>query len=177
MATIRSQVEGGDWRDSESARLALYRAVIPQVQIIDVELGAREIRQEVLKAVAHAEHPPVVVLSFHDFADTPRLELLQEKVDLARAAGADIVKIATMVESPTDLRILAALLINNAAQPLVVIGMGAYGSLSRIAFGALGSLWTFAHLREPTAPGQLTLEQTTELLELFYPRYHATPEG
>src|SRR5262245_14212507 len=49
IATIRHADEGGGWRGSEADRLALYRALLPSVDAVDVEI-ASEIGPAVLAA-------------------------------------------------------------------------------------------------------------------------------
>ncbi len=167
IATIRSRVEGGAWQGSEPARLALFRAVVPSVSAVDIELGSAEIRDEVMATAHHALKP--VIVSFHDFVDTPTYPELRRKLNAARAAGADVVKIATHTPDDRALTRLARLLVNHPGTPLVVLAMGPVGVKSRVLFPALGSLFTFASLTRQTAPGQLGLRQTRHALRLYYP--------
>ena len=64
---------------------------------------------------------------------------------------------------------LAEFTLAHRHRPLVTIGMGAAGAASRIFFPALGSLLTYTFLGAPTAPGQLTCEETLHYLTAFYP--------
>lgn len=169
LATIRSMAEGGQWRNSDAARLELFTAIIPHVDAIDIELSSGAILPDVI-ASARA-HGKSVIVSFHDFSGTPALNLLQETFERAKDRGADIVKIATMCSTPLDLRCLAAFTLSRAAEGVVTIGMGRGGVLSRIFFPALGSLFTFAAYGEGTAPGQLSLAETIDCIR----RYYAAP--
>ncbi len=68
LATIRSAAEGGGWQAPEAERLALFRALIPRVDAVDVEI-ASEIAREVIGAARGAGK--LAIASFHDFAKTP----------------------------------------------------------------------------------------------------------
>jgi 3-dehydroquinate dehydratase-1 len=159
LATIRHGDEGGGWRGAEADRLALYRALLPRVDAIDVEI-ASEIGRPVIAAAREAGK--LAIASFHDFAKTPADGALAAVVERGRARGADVVKIATTVASPADLRALARLLVEH--DDLIVVGMGARGVASRVLFPLLGSLLTYASAGTQTAPGQLALDELVELL-------------
>jgi 3-dehydroquinate dehydratase-1 len=168
LATIRSAREGGQWDGDEGERLALFRAVIPGVDAVDIELSSRDILDEVAAAAKSAGK--TVIISFHDFESTPELGRLAEICAEARKKGADIVKIATFARDPRDIRVLARLTLDEAEKDIITVGMGPLGALTRIFFPALGSLLTYAHAGAATAPGQLNYRRTRELLDLFYPR-------
>lgn len=168
LLTIRSASEGGGWKGRDAERLELYRALLPLVDALDVELAA-SIRPAVVQAARRAER--LVVLSHHDFRRTPADGALERVVKRGLASGADIVKIAAHVRDDGDGTRLAALLVRHAARPLVVIGMGEHGKKTRVFFPALGSRFTFASLDRGTAPGQLDLAETQRELRFFYPDY------
>lgn len=161
LATIRHGDEGGGWRGSEPDRLALYRALLPRVDALDVEIAA-EIAAPAIAAAR--DQGKLAIASFHDFAKTPAPDALREAVARGRALGADVVKIATAVASSGDLRVLARLLVESDDVGLIVIGMGARGVASRVFFPLLGSLLTYASTGTQTAPGQLALDELVELL-------------
>lgn len=164
LATVRHADEGGGFRGPEPERLALYRALLPRVDAIDVEV-ASEIGAAVIAAARDAGR--LAIASFHDFAKTPDPAALGAVVARGRALGADVVKIATAVAGPEDLRVLARLLLEHEDVGLVVIGMGARGAASRVFFPLLGSLLTYASAGAETAPGQLALGDLVALLRRF----------
>lgn len=166
IGTIRGRAEGGAWTESEAGRLALYQAMTPLVDAVDIEIGADAINREV---IAHArEHQACVIGSFHDFDGTPDASRLQQILEKGLRLGVDIVKIAAHCATIDDLRRLARFLLDHPDNALVVIGMGPAGMASRIFFPALGSLLSYTFINTPSAPGQLSLEDTLRQLRLFY---------
>ena len=166
LATIRSAAEGGGWQRPEAERLALFRALIPRVDAVDVEL-ASEIARDVVGAARGAGK--LAITSFHDFAKTPGDGALADVVALGRALGADVVKIATAVAGPGDVRSLARLLVSTEDIGLIAIGMGDRAVATRLLFPALGSLLTYAHAGAATAPGQIPLDEMPSLLRRLFP--------
>jgi 3-dehydroquinate dehydratase-1 len=168
LATLRSSKEGGRFGEDGDERAVLYRELLPHVGAIDIELDAR-VRASVVQAARRRKVP--VVLSHHDFEATPPDAVLDRVVIRSREAGADITKIAAHLKSEADAARLAALFARHPGAPLVVIGMGELGKLTRVLFPALGSLFTFAALDRATAPGQLALAETIRELCRYYPDY------
>jgi 3-dehydroquinate dehydratase-1 len=162
LGTVRSGSQGGKWTGSENERLALYRALLPHVDAVDVELDAK-IRGAVVRAARKAKR--TVVLSHHDFRTTPSAARLDALVRRSAKAGADVIKIATFVKSTNDVLTLSRLFVRHRNRPLVVIGMGERGRVTRVLFPAIGSLFTFASLGRKTAPGQLGLRETLRGIE------------
>ncbi|MBS1849138.1 MAG: type I 3-dehydroquinate dehydratase [Actinobacteria bacterium] len=167
IGTIRSRAEGGSWDGTDARRLELFELLLPHVGIVDIELSSTDLADRVVTA-AHAAGRGVIV-SFHDFEHTPSPQELGRTITTARDNGADVVKIATTVEANDDLRTLARVLVDHDDTDLIVIGMGPLGVPSRVLFPFLGSRLTFAAFGEPSAPGQLELDDLVEALRLVSP--------
>ncbi|MDQ6967051.1 MAG: type I 3-dehydroquinate dehydratase [Mariprofundaceae bacterium] len=170
IATIRSSDEGGDWCGTEAERLSLFKTIISHVDAIDIELLSKEIMLDVIET-AH-EAGKLAVVSYHNFKSTPSYDDLVELVNEAKKKGADIVKIACTAISQSDMQNLARLTIDCSSKNIITIAMGSKGLVSRLMFPALGSLMTFAYVGRPTATGQLRLDETLDLLRLFYPEFN-----
>lgn len=172
IATIRAGDEGGEWREPEEARIALFRSIIAHVDAVDLELR----HQGTIGALRDdlATNGKTLIVSHHDYAGTPTYDRLVSVVTSAKDTGANIVKIATMVKSDHDIRVLARVLIEHGDKDLIVIGMGAMGSITRLLFPSLGSLLTFAFCstEQRTAPGQLPFSRMFSLLRHLYPKYN-----
>lgn len=171
IATIRTKAEGGAWEGAESDRLELFRAVLPHVDAVDIELSATEILPE-LVTDAHMQGK-VVVVSNHNFDYTPSLADLENMAQRAKQSGADYVKISTMAKTLADIKTLAMFTLRNAELGLIVSAMGNQGSVSRVFFPALGSRITYAHAGgQPLVPGQLEYQDTFNMFRRFYPAFN-----
>ena len=158
IATIRSKKEGGQWSGSERERLELFKSVLPHVGAVDIELGSKSILKEVVREAHRLKK--TAIISYHNFKKTPDPRFLVKILKEAKAAGADVVKIAVMARSKKDLRTMADFTASHAEERIITLSMGREGALSRILFPLLGSLMTFAHVGRPTAPGQWDLKTT-----------------
>lgn len=171
IATIRTQEEGGKWNQPEEERLRLFRAVLTRAGAVDIELNSLAIRDRVIEAAKAANR--CVIISYHNFLTTPDNTFLEDRLQKAKEIGADIVKIATYIRSADDIRTLASLLLSHPLSNLLLLGMGDYGRITRILFPTLGLPMTFAYLDQPTASGQLSVRETNEYLQFFYPDFSA----
>jgi len=161
--TVRSAGEGGAVRMGDAERLALFSALIPLTDIVDIELSSGRILADVV-AIARS-HRKKVIVSYHNFRSTPAVSRLADIVSRARSAGADIVKIAAMPRAGADLRRLAGLLVDST--DLIVIAMGGLGAPSRVLFPYLGSLVTYASVGASTAPGQMGLAELRKAFDYY----------
>ena len=170
IATIRSADEGGAARLDDERRGALFAAVLPHVDAVDVELHA-VIRDRIVD-LAHDAGKPAIV-SFHDFERTPIDDDLVAILEAAKLRGADVVKIATQVGGAGDLDRLLALLLEHREKNIVVIGMGPHGAASRVFFPLFGSLLSYGFVGRASAPGQPALAELARELERYSPDFAA----
>ncbi len=151
LLTVRSPAEGGMNSLTDQARRGLIRTLLPVAAMLDVEIASMEALADVCSAAR--EQGVVVVASFHDFSGCPETAVLYEKIHHARAAGADIVKLAVTPQNTAELASLAGLL-EAAPGPLSLMGMGPLGPVSRLLCAQLGSVLNYGFLDRPTVPGQ-----------------------
>lgn len=163
LATIRSKAEGGKSGISEKDRLILFQSIMPFVDAVDVELDSKKILKHVIKT-AHKSNKKIIV-SYHNFKNTPEQKRLEAIVKKCRNAGGHIVKIATLALEKKDIVRLAALAISH--KNIIVVAMGRMGAASRLFFPMLGSLLTYCSVTESSAPGQLSLKDTKLLLKML----------
>ncbi len=155
IVTCRRSEDGGRWEHSEDQRMVLLRTAIAEgAEYVDLEgsVAARVPRYGKTKRI----------VSHHDFSRTPP-DLAHLHRRLA-AMDADIVKIATMANHPTDnLRMLE--MVQAARVPTVGICMGEIGVPTRILAGRAGAPFTYATFNEDRllAPGQIGWRQMRDI--------------
>ena len=166
--TLRIVDEGGKCSATEEERLSIFQRALSIVSAIDVEFRS---------GLASRLFPQVervskcLIVSYHDFAQTPALEKLEEVITEA-SAQASIVKVSTMIKAEADIKILEELLMRKWPVPLCIIGMGSLGTSTRVNFPCLGSALTYGFLDSPSAPGQLSARALMENLRQKLPGYN-----
>lgn len=124
----------------------LIKAIEAGCDFVDIEIESPEKKRIIEKA---KQNDCQVIVSMHDFEKTP------EKISIEKG-NADLFKIATKVNSIEDCKRILDLLKNR--NDLIVIGMGEFGSFTRIIAPLYGSYLTYASINKITAPGQLDLK-------------------
>jgi 3-dehydroquinate dehydratase-1 len=138
---------------SPQQRRALYGSFMEAAGLVDIELRRAAEMKEVIREARTAGVG--VILSYHDFQRTPPPGKLRELARGAREAGADIFKVAAMARGPRDLGWLLEFLADEkGALPLAVMGMGAFGKVSRLALAQAGSCLNYGYLGKANASGQ-----------------------
>jgi 3-dehydroquinate dehydratase-1 len=144
-------------------RVMMFREIVSVVNAIDVELGS-PVSDEILSNAGNA----TIIISEHDYQKTPTENALRDMIDRACKQGADIVKIAVMSNSRDDVRRLLNVT-GQCTTPIVSIGMGPVGTITRVMAPLCGSLFTFGFIGDVVAPGQLPIRKLIEEIRLYYP--------
>lgn len=171
--TCRIHLEGGLKQLSQEKRMELFTAAISSgnVDLVDIELCNEENFIKVIQECAKA-HNVKVILSYHNFKETPSEPFIYSKLVEAQTAGADIVKLAAMPETYGD--VLTLLSATNKARnervrvPIITMSMGSLGAVSRLAGGLFGSDITFAIGLQASAPGQIPIKELKAGMALLY---------
>lgn len=154
IATCRRPQDGGQWEGNESDRIVLLRTAIADgVDYIDIE---EDIADQIPRYGATKR-----IISYHNFQETP--DTIEEVHERMGNLDADIIKIATMANNPSDnLRVLR--LCRGSEIPTIAFCMGEIGTPSRILCGRFGAPFTYAtfHHERTLAPGQLSYKQMRE---------------
>lgn len=169
--TTRLKSEGGNWPSEDKSRLYVIREGLQHLAAVDVEFKSPLMPQVCTEAKALNK---AVVVSFHDFEKTPSFDELRTIAAKAAKHGT-IVKISAMVKSNEDIATLQKLLACGLDVPVCIIGMGAFGTKTRITFPALGSCLTYGYLDMPSAPGQILAKMLTEQLHSVDRGYSEQP--
>jgi len=156
IVTNRTKREGGQFPGSEEERVdTLKQAVDAGAEYVDIETSTPK---ELLRPFLESEHKSKIILSYHNFTDTP--EELGHLYELMCGMPADILKIVTYARDIANNLALFNLLrrAKKDNKKLIALCMGERGEISRILSPLLGGFLTFGSLEtgKETAPGQIT---------------------
>lgn len=168
--TIRNaKEEGGESRIFDSIKLKIFESAAPLVDAIDIELNSPIISRVISLA---RKNKNLIIVSSHNFKDTPRDAGLEKVFKNALKKGADIVKIAAWANSLDDVNRLMQFTARHKKHNVITMSLGSVGSISRLTFPSAGSLLTYGYVGQPSAPGQIPLGVLQEHLRLYYPEYN-----
>ena len=145
---------------TEDERLALLLAAISTgAAYVDIEIEAPAGTRQAVIAAAR-ERKCHVILSYHNFKETPLKQVLLLKIEECFDNGADIAKVVCQIQSTQDcVRVLS---LYEMRKNVIALGMGPLGFITRIAAPFLGAPLTYASL----APGKETAEGQPDLKTL-----------
>jgi 3-dehydroquinate dehydratase-1 len=153
IVTVRHPREGGAGGLTRREREVLYAEFLRCAVFIDVEVRSLTALRAIL-AAARAEQVGLIV-SDHHFKTTPPLARLLARRAAAQAVQPDIFKVATLTQTPAHFATLLDFLATTKQPPaLSVMGMGAFGKVSRLALARAGSVLNYGYLGELQVPGQ-----------------------
>ena len=173
IATIRTHNEGGKLTISDADYGKTYQAYLKQpfMDMLDVEMFRD---QQVVKNTVKLAHDKkvLIVMSNHDFKQTPSEDEIVKRLLKQDQLGADILKIAVMPQSKQDVFTLmnATLKVSQQSKkPLLTMSMGKLGTISRIATANMGGSFSFGMIGEASAPGQIDVTQLKQFLKTVQP--------
>lgn len=155
IATCRRAANGGKFRGSVERQLGvLAKAAASGCQIVDVELQSAMVARRA--DLQRLRNRVALLLSFHDFRGTRKLDETFQKMT---AHSAEFYKLVTTATSLYDNVVMMKFLEQKGQQHSVVgLCMGEQGIISRVLGVRAGSVFTFAASGpgEETAPGQIS---------------------
>ncbi|MDP3618791.1 MAG: type I 3-dehydroquinate dehydratase [Ramlibacter sp.] len=172
LLTRRSAREGGQTIGvSEEQVIDMYRAACASghIDLVDYEMsnGAEQVAQ--VRAFSKG-HGVQLVLSFHDFSQTPDAQELATHFVMAQRLGADVAKVAVMPRDMDDVIVLLKATLDASRGleiPVVSMAMGSHGAVSRVCGFTFGSAMTFAVGQNSSAPGQMPIEDVQAGIEML----------
>ena len=158
IATCRRAASGGKFRGSIASQLdVLNKAAAAGCQLVDVELQtASKCKPEQLRKLRTRAG---LILSFHDFRATKKLEETLEKM---LAYPADFYKVVSTATTLADnVAMIKFLSREGDRHSLIGMCMGEQGIISRVLGVRAGSVFTFASAGagQETAAGQITARE------------------
>jgi 3-dehydroquinate dehydratase I len=150
LATCRHDISG-----LQAQKTLLEAAAEAGAAYMDLEIELPAEQMQHLASVAK-KHGCKLIVSFHDYKATPATGELNSIIEACFSKGADIAKIAAMANTAADAARLMSLYATG--KPIIALGMGKQGAITRVAAPLLGAEFTFgsASAQLATAPGQLT---------------------
>ncbi|HTW58633.1 MAG TPA: shikimate dehydrogenase [Terriglobales bacterium] len=158
IATCRRVASGGKFRGSIASQLdILGKAAASGCQLVDIELqtASKCKPAQIQKLRGRAG----LILSFHDFRGTKKLDETLEKM---RAFPADYYKLVSTATTLADnVAMIQFLAREGDRHSLVSMCMGEQGIISRVLGLRAGSAFTFASagIGQETAPGQISAQE------------------
>jgi 3-dehydroquinate dehydratase/shikimate dehydrogenase len=158
IATCRRAASGGKFKGSIASQLEiLSKCAAVGCQLVDVELEtALKCKPQQLQQLRQKS---ALVLSYHDFRGTKKLE---ETLAKMAAFPADYYKIVGTATTLYDNVVMMKFLEKHSDKhSLIGLCMGEQGIISRVLGVRAGSVFTFAAVNpdEKTAPGQVTAQE------------------
>src|SRR6266446_1038467 len=165
IGTCRRVANGGRFRGSIASHLDLLaKASAAGCQLVDIELqSASRLKPQQLQRLRSWA---ALILSYHDYRATRKLEETLEKM---AAITADFYKIVTTATTLYDNVVMMKFLEKESDKhSLIGLCMGEQGIISRVLGVRAGSVFTFAALSpdEKTAPGQVTAQELRNLYRI-----------
>ncbi len=165
IACNRSAAEGGAWRGPEARRIEeLLRAMELGAAMVDVELRTKNLAN-IVKLIKRKTQ---LLLSHHNFENTPGPEALRRIVQRQLDVGADVCKVVTTATRFEDNATVLGLFTEFPETRLVAFAMGPLGMTSRVLSPLAGGDFTYASLTEgaESAPGQATAAELRKLYRM-----------
>ena len=142
LITARRPDEGGANDLDDQKRVDLYRNFLDQADLLDIEIASLRSNPTFLDLASEAQSKNIqVVASFHDFSGFPGKSELSSIIKDGYHTGANIVKLAVVVNTMPELFHLVELVEENQKEGRLIsaMGMGPLGKLSRLVLAKAGS--------------------------------------
>jgi 3-dehydroquinate dehydratase-1 len=171
--TCRADAEGGFKQIRADIRLKLIQAAIGSghIDLVDVEMCNETVFIENIKDTAE-RYGAKLILSYHNFDQTPVEAFIFDKLVQAQEMGADIAKVAVMPKNYQDVLILLNATLKARTEylkiPIITMSMGPEGGVTRLAGGLFGSDITYAIGKEASAPGQIPIGDLRKAMSVLY---------
>lgn len=163
LGTWRTIGEGGACPLKEVQYEELLETCINQgiLSAIDIELFSYRESFKPLVAAAK-ESSMTIIMSYHNFQETPEEEALQIYAQRMMELGADVIKFATMPQTSDDVwRMLSLTKYWQESFPhipRITMSMGRLGQVTRTCGTVFGNCMTFGTIGEASAPGQVPVD-------------------
>jgi 3-dehydroquinate dehydratase-1 len=162
--TLKSKYESGFFEGDRREQISLLRKIgSTKPMLLDIDITVLKKDKDLRKFVKDNKIP--VLVSFHDFRNTPNKSLLLQKFEDMKKYSNYVKLVTTARNFQDNLRVLS-LYENNTSTNLIAFAMGEHGISSRLLCTLYGnSPFTYASLDTPLAPGQLDIGVMKKIYE------------
>lgn len=167
LLTLRTTIEGGAYPWKSTERILLFEKLIPYADAVDLELVNMKYVHPLLQQARNENRG--VILSSHSLNRKITFGKAVRIIEEFRKYRVQAYKLATLVRTQEDLKVLAQVLMEYPRLRLGLMGTGPLADVSRLVLPPLGSKLVYGYLDEPAAKGQPSLEQVSDFVE-FVPR-------
>ena len=170
--TMRSRSEGGRFPLSEEERLLwLSKLANERPMLLDVEFETLRKNDSLLDYIEEQNVP--ILVSWHDFSQTPSSDKILEILSEMRIYS-NYIKLVTTARSTEDSLRLLEISKRIPNVHAIIFAMGEAGVISRILCTIIGDApFTYASLEKAVVPGQLTLDQMKSLYDSILARFQS----
>ena len=155
-----------DKMNEDERKGIILESIEKGASMVDVEVeNSDDFKNEIINTAK--KNKCTAIISYHDYEKTPVMRELEQILTWCFESGADIAKIACQAHSSEDAARLLALY--SFGRPLISIGMGEAGKITRIAAPLLGAPFTYASSEDAkkTAPGQMNAEKLESIIKMI----------
>jgi len=148
--------------DDKTTFLRLKEAILAGASFIDLDIRRSD---ELIKKVSElaAENTCKLIISYHNYEETPSLNDLSEIYTRAQKYQPYLVKICTTINSLSDNSTVLSLY--QKYDKIIAFGMGEMGKITRLTSLYCGAPYTYTSVSQEliTAKGQMTVDTFTQL--------------
>lgn len=172
LVTYRTRQQGGkgDLLHSDYINLLYTLANIENINLIDIEWDHQIDVNVYQQIIATIQPHTKVIMSHHNFDETPSQEELNVIYYKMQKFQPDYVKVAVMPSDEEDvIKLLQAMSVasQSISSKVVGISMSHLGLITRTAQGVFGGTLSYGCLGEPQAPGQIDVTQLNKQIALY----------
>ena len=164
VCTLRPKTEGGKFEGNEKERISIIKLISEyNPYLLDIEYNTLKKNKELVKYLKSTKTK--LLVSWHDFKKTPKNTELQNKIKQMSKFSCNV-KIVSTAKSTDDSTRMLGLYSKKGKNNLISFAMGDAGKISRILCLYLGSPYTYVSLGKAVAPGQFSIDEVNNIINL-----------
>ncbi len=164
VCTLRPKTEGGKFEGNEKERISIIKLISEyNPYLLDIEYNTLKKNKELVKYLKSTKTK--LLVSWHDFKKTPKKTELQNKIKQMSKFSRNV-KIVSTAKSTDDSTRMLELYSKKGKNNLISFAMGDAGKISRILCLYLGSPYTYVSLGKAVAPGQFSIDEVNDIINL-----------